>query len=434
MVYILAGADGVGKTTLFNELRKAIPDAIFIHESYTSSHEEKSRRVIRLIELAKEDKMVIYDRASMLDDLVYSPITDGEASGLENLVDKMLNAKPEVHTVEVIYIDCDNDEIAKRLESRGDSYIGIEDIPGVKKAYREVLDRLSICPWRLDGAKPVPELVEEAMQIIVKKRFKIAHIVPVGSLSKAKSFGYNMCLANIVTKDKGYAAHFREIASDAFVLMDNGAAEGDQLGIDQLIPCYDYIKPDEIVLPDTLMDCADTYYKSSEAITRLHDHYGDRLPFTLMAVPQGKNLAEWTICAKLFVRRPEIKSIGISKFLEMASDDVAIRLKAAEVLDKLFKEYGRSDMEVHLLGCSEHPSIIKRIHDTYPFVRGCDSAYAYICTQADVPIFGCTARPDGEIDFIHGVDYDKLEDNMQALELAAGAYNNGVDSSWSDWC
>lgn len=125
-------------------------------------------------------------------------------------------------------------------------------------------------------------------------------------------------------------------------------------------------------------------------------------------------------------------AIGISKFLVNETGEIYIRAEAANVLDKLIKKYNRYGMEAHLLGCSESPVVINGIHNRFRFIRGCDSAYAYICTQAGVNIFSDTKRPEGEIDFIGGPKLDNLEYNMHSFEIEAGAWNNAKDVSWEE--
>lgn len=428
MIYILAGADGTGKSTLFKGLKDKLSGAVFIKESYTPDIEERHLRVARFQELLKSGKTVIYDRATILDDLVYCPVIDHKESSLRTpFVAGLLS------DATVIYLQGNVELIKDRLNARGDEYVNGDNVHQILNGYEEAFIDMNVVPYRLNAHLTADKLLVHALQIINRKNFKVAHIVPVGSLSKTNDCVYNMCLANVAIKDHSYAEYFRQKSvMGQFVLMDNGAAEGDQLDMNDLIRCYHYVEPNEVVLPDTLLDGNDTIEKSEVAIRKLHSHYGSELPFTLMAVPQGRNLDEWSECAREFVKNPEIKSLGVSKFLQMETHDPFVRGRAVKELGKLLRYYNRYDMEVHLLGLSENPCIVKTIQNKYPFVRGCDSAYAYICTQVGIPIFSTTARPAGEIDFIGGQDYEKLANNLQALELAEGCYDNQIDSTWAD--
>ena len=103
--------------------------------------------------------------------------------------------------------------------------------------------------------------------------------------------------------------------------------------------------------------------------------------YRTMAVPQGANLEEWIACARILIKDSRINSFGISKFLNVATGDRYIRFKACQALEGLIVEYGRQDLEVHLLGCDEGPLVVKMCQEAFPFIRGCDSAFAYLQAQ-----------------------------------------------------
>jgi hypothetical protein len=258
------------------------------------------------------------------------------------------------------------------------------------------------------------------------KNFKIAQIVPVAHLRQIEDNHYHMCLAHLV-KNKKYASFYGRMAAEGkFVLMDNGAAEGNQLSPSELITMYSFINPTEIVLPDTLNDCVDTLRKTLTFV-----HVYSNLPYRFMGVPQGKNFDEWCACVEVMLREPRINTIGVSKFLNIATGNEEIRFHACAYIQKLIEELGRRDIEVHLLGCDEGPAIVKEIQTLFPFVRGCDSAFAYIATQANVEITEETERPSGEIDFINGmVEHQDLAKRLIEFENVTGVKNNKEEYSW----
>ena len=427
MIYILAGPDGAGKSTVVEYLKTVLKDVIFIKESYTSDVSERYDRLRKVKYLLSCGRDIVYDRATILDDFIYEPVVAKKESVLNGT-----DAIDVLKQVTIIYFNCDDKTLQERLLERGDDYVTFTDIPNIKAQYEKFFEENDLSIYQVDGADMEKVVRCDVLNIIKKKSFRMAHIVPVGSLEKIQTRGYHMCLANIVTRDSVYADFYANLASDDdhWVLMDNGAAEGEQLPTDILVKCYDAIQPDEIVLPDTLCDGVDTLRKTEEVIAKIDEYYQNKVPFSFMAVPQGKNLEEWYECAKQMVANPRIKTIGISKFLQIATNDITVRWKAAKLLDGLIKQNRRYDMEAHLLGCGESPLLIDSIRKSFPFVRGCDSAYAYLCTQADKRIYVDTSRPSGEIDFINGKDYDGLENNMQSLELEVGVFNHRLDTSW----
>lgn len=259
------------------------------------------------------------------------------------------------------------------------------------------------------------------------KDFKVAEIVPVAHLEDIETNHYHMCLAHLVVQDERYASFYRRMAAEGkYVLMDNGAAENSQLSVNDLLATYQIVDPTEIVIPDTICDKDATLEKAREFISK-YSH----LPYRFMAVPQGRTIGEWCQCAKELMRMPRINSIGISKFLNIATGDKYARLRAAEYIDSIATlMYGNEDIEIHLLGCDEGPAIVREIQDIVVRVRGCDSAFAYIAAQAGVEITPNTKRPDGTIDFINGEYLDALETTLTQFEECAGVCDNKSDKYW----
>lgn len=262
------------------------------------------------------------------------------------------------------------------------------------------------------------------------KEFRIAHIVPVSHLEDTKDLQYHMCLAHLVGNEE-YRNHFANMAKlGRFVLMDNGAAEGAQLQPEKLIEAYAEIRPKEIVLPDTLYESGSTIQKTRNFINKL-DNRNLLGEFRLMAVPQGNTFAEWLACARIFVKDTRINTIGISKFLNICTKNRYIRYEACMELALLFAEYNRTDLEVHLLGCDEGPSIVKMIKNRFEFVRGCDSAFAYLQAQSGKMLtIEDDSRPEGTINFLNGKHYDEFVKYMENFNEFAGAKENGLSTTW----
>lgn len=259
------------------------------------------------------------------------------------------------------------------------------------------------------------------------KEFKIAQIVPVPHLDQIKNNHYHMCLAHLVEQNLEYSNFYRQMSDEGkFVLMDNGAAEGSQLSVNELLTMYEVINPTEIVLPDTLNDCVDTLRKTLDFI-----HKYKVLPYRFMGVPQGKDFDEWCACVEVMLREPRINSIGVSKFLNIATGQEDIRFHACAYIAKVAIALDRRDIEIHLLGCDEGPGMVGQIQELFPVVRGCDSAFAFIAAQAGVEITDETERPEGEIDFLEGtVLCDDLEKRMKEFENVTGVKNNKEGYSW----
>lgn len=262
------------------------------------------------------------------------------------------------------------------------------------------------------------------------KEFRVAHIVPVSHLKETEGLQYHMCLAHLVGNEE-YRNHFANMAKlGRFVLMDNGAAEGAQLQPEKLIEAYAEICPNEIVLPDTLYESGSTIQKTRNFINKL-DNRNLLGEFRLMAVPQGNTFNEWLACARIFVKDTRINTIGVSKFLNICTKNRFVRYQACRELEKLIAEYNRADLEVHLLGCDEGPCVVNAIKNQFKFVRGCDSAFAYLQAQSGKMLtIGDDSRPEGTINFLNGKHYDGFVKYMENFNEFAGAKENGLSTTW----
>lgn len=437
MLYVFIGPDGAGKSACFETLKflPALRDrhAIFIKESHVDDEDEKRCRVDRLEDMIGVARMVpvFYDRATAIDDFIYSPVIDGKRSQLPIArIARMMDTG-----CVVFYLDASNEELVRRIGKRGDQFIDASQIACIKNAYNEYLKafRSAGCTvYTIDTTnKSTFQVVDEVWAVVNRKAPKFAHIVPVGCLHVLDNKQYLMCLANLVNVSDKYGAYYASAARKpgTYVLMDNGAAEGEQLSNEELLRCYGRIHPNEIVLPDTLCDGKDTLKKMDEALELFVE--SERLPYRIMAVPQGKDFDEWSACAEVMVQDRRIHTIGVSKFLQMTTGTIWIRHAAVERLALLMEVYGRHDLEVHLLGCSEPLHYVQTIMDTFPFVRGCDSALGYLFAQAQVHPTAFTKRPKGEIDFLGGQEYEGLSEYLTDVELGAHVYNNYKDDpSW----
>lgn len=243
---------------------------------------------------------------------------------------------------------------------------------------------------------------------------KLAHIVPVTHLDQTSERPYHMCLAHLVLSVPSYALFYRRLVEEGkFVIMDNGAAEGEQLSLEDLATAYDLVKPNELVMLDSLNDGDETFEKTKRSIEfftarGIHSRF--------MAVPQGKTFEQWKRSADQLLRLPRIETIGVSKFLSIATQDNTIRIAAVDYLkDKI----GMHD--IHLLGCQTEPREVRTIAEEYPFVRGCDTALAYLFAQQSRIIEIDTPRPPGEIGFVNGVvDRISLNQNIREFDKIIG--------------
>lgn len=274
-----------------------------------------------------------------------------------------------------------------------------------------------------------------------RKEFNVAHIVPLGNFDLVQDRSYHMCLSHLCN-DVRYAKFFHDRAREGkFVLMDNGAAEDSQLSNQDLFKLYRVVLPTEVVVPDTVSDSVSTINKARKFIEEFNDNFHSRI-FRFMLVPQGSNFTEWIKCCEIMLRKyvadpkgknggfyDSVKSIGISKFLNITTSDPLVRYKAVTYLESLFLEYG-IELDIHLLGCHEGPAHVRKIQQASEYVRGCDTAFAYIAAQDCELITEKSIRPNGEIDFINGQSYAKTLENIKSFDEVSGVKNPYVE--WED--
>ena len=246
---------------------------------------------------------------------------------------------------------------------------------------------------------------------------KIAEIVPVSLLDYTKDNAYHMCLAQLVLKNERYADFYRARSAEGkYVILDNGAAEGEELNYEDLLRAYDIVKPSEIILPDVLKDARKTIEKT---IYFYEKHWNTVMRYKTMVVPQGKDLKEWISCFEELANTIPFTCVGVPKWL--GANGSLDRIIAVDYLS-------RCDVEVHLLGCNERPGVIKKCREMNGNVRGCDSAFAYLCDKAGLPIITeNTKRPDGTIDFLNDTVINRLPALMHDFENAVGVINNKED-------
>lgn len=247
-----------------------------------------------------------------------------------------------------------------------------------------------------------------------------ATILPTKMLQFARKDQYHMSLAQLIGVDAAYTEWYQnQVNSNKFVIMDNGAAEGEAPIAEELLIKYEILHPSEMVLPDTIFDMDDTIEKGLRALQVLDR----KVDCTFMAVPQGQTFEEWVDCARVMLFWP-IETIGVSKFCTPQYGPMA-RYRCVEALYKAMEETG-IQVNIHLLGCWEDPREIGQIQTKFN-VRGCDSIIAYAFAQAGRLLDMTTnERPNYHPKFsTDSIESDWNQDLLQANITRWRAYCHG---------
>ena len=171
-----------------------------------------------------------------------------------------------------------------------------------------------------------------------------------------------------------------------------------------MIRAAEAIHANEIVLPDQGRDKKTTLDLTRWAL-RCLGSYGPLQHckrITCMIAPQGATPEEWTDCARLMLKFPDVRSIGISYlYTEMFGS----RIKAIETIWSDILEAGKG---IHLLGCTGDPIEIYDICQAYP-VESTDSTLPCLYAKHGIVMMpNMPPRPARDIDFIG----DRYEGNL----------------------
>ena len=221
---------------------------------------------------------------------------------------------------------------------------------------------------------------------------KISHIVPVDLLYLIENRDFYMCLANVAYKNQQYKDFYkRKREEGAFVLLDNGAAENDQMSLNVMWDIISYINPNEVILSDSLLNKDETLIKSKQSL-EFYQNKGYKGRY--MFVPQGKDFKDWTQCYHQF-DKSNISTIGLSKFITSGWNEKDARYDCC-----LYLTMHKNDKDVHLLGCHKEIKEEKYIKEDFNFIRSADSAIAYIYSLNNQLINKGIRPKNKEIDFL----------------------------------
>lgn len=245
----------------------------------------------------------------------------------------------------------------------------------------------------------------------------LVHIVSKPHLNLVESQYYHMCLAHLVLKDEEYASFYRRMSDEGkYVIMDNGAAEGEQLNLRDLALACERVNPAEVVLLDTMGESKTTLFKSYYCAKFLRD---EGVTAKFMAVIHGTSMEDLVYCADDLLKM-DIDTLGIPKVLtKMVHPDA--RMNLVGYLEKRISALNKK-IDIHLLGCEKSFGEPITIMNKYPMVRSCDTALGFLITKNKQEVTLHTTRPRGVgIDFIEDtIDADLLGSNILKINQILG--------------
>lgn len=162
---------------------------------------------------------------------------------------------------------------------------------------------------------------------------KVALIAPTSQLHYCMGREYQMMIPEF-EHHLAYQKYYQVFGTmpNTFVMLDNGAFEGEQLSDTDLLNMAVEYHVDEVAIPDTLYDTEATLFQMHKFVaTYKHPSRARRRPPRLMAIVQGRTFEECKACINGFADTRYtnyITTIGIPKHLPSTTkeDDVRINL------------------------------------------------------------------------------------------------------------
>jgi len=192
----------------------------------------------------------------------------------------------------------------------------------------------------------------------------------------------------------------RQVRRGRYVILDNGAFEGELLTDKDLLEMAEELCPTEIVAPDVIGDRqgtkerVDTFLKALDA-----SHIGTSLK--VQACPQGRTMKDWMDSYKELsaIERIDVLGITYAEHLGCSPKNFegiygVVRAEAArlEIIHKLVGE----DKLVwqkphHLLGLYDLHAL--PWYSQYPFVRSIDTSFPVACGRDLIRMHWTTKKP-----------------------------------------
>lgn len=191
---------------------------------------------------------------------------------------------------------------------------------------------------------------------------KFAPIVPIPMLDLYRLHDYHMVLAPMLS-DYRYSTFYAH--AHGHKILDNGAAEGQAIDAGKLLGLAHTFEVHEVIAPDVMHDMGAT-----EKMLIDFCRYDPKVK--VMAVLQATTWVEFERISDTALTLTNVSSVALPKLLTKHLGPSA-RLAAAEIVR------GKSDKEIHCLGCSSNlheardlarQGIVRGIDSSAPVVIG----------------------------------------------------------------
>lgn len=250
---------------------------------------------------------------------------------------------------------------------------------------------------------------------------ELALIPPISYLEHTNLCNMQLMLPQLVTSEynKKYSDTYKELGRDPsqYVILDNGAAEDEQVTSEILLRIAEDFKVDEVAVPDVLadgtatIDLADKFFAGhANDIKRINSLRGKSLKFGL--VTQGHSIDDALYTVFYALTRPwghNIKVLYLPRLIIRESGNIWARI---ELLNKLQSIYG-DRFEYHFFGAArEWPTEIIEASN-FNYLRSMDTSLPYLLSYYGINphvMYSEVVRPEDyfnqpSIEFKNPLDY-----------------------------
>ena len=201
---------------------------------------------------------------------------------------------------------------------------------------------------------------------------QVANIVPHVWTSAFDVGDYRLALAHWVGRDASYPKEISKgKAGTRYLILDNGAFEGEGVPDERLLQIALQLRADEVVLPDVPKEPKETL-KAAWAALKYFDE------MCTMFVPHGTTLDLWKGCLDAWITRIQERygslklcTIGISPLRYVAGG-----YKHSHAMLEFASQF---ETQIHLLGMANAEHFVVEVLDQARelHVRGMDTSYAF---------------------------------------------------------
>lgn len=247
---------------------------------------------------------------------------------------------------------------------------------------------------------------------------RLALIPPISLIDDIFRTDYQLVLPHIVDPRYIEAYHAARKRGD-YVMLDNGAAEGEMPNRHNLMACAFGMMVNEIVVPDVLGDIEGTMREVTSFDDFLEEEVGSqRIEFNYMGVVQGQTYDDVRKIIDFYNSCDWITTLGIPRILLETLDAPEARVGVARYIAET---YG-SRFALHLLGTNpRYIRELERFRDDFKSagVRGVDTSgpFNYANVGKFIDHFDNISRPGGYFHLDeHHFGAVQLKHNLEVIQ------------------